>query len=71
MVHYHLALLKKLPSDFVEWLEGEEDQRMWAFFSERTLRPITKLNDEDEKVRQLSQMIANAEEAIESATIEN
>ncbi|MCB9949994.1 MAG: hypothetical protein H6824_03345 [Planctomycetaceae bacterium] len=61
MVCYHIALLERLPEDFIQWLEAEDDQVIWRCFSERRLRPITKIADREEQVRQLTDMIGEAQ----------
>ncbi len=42
-VTYYMALLTKLPDDFVAWLRAEKDPEVVTFFSERRLRPLTRL----------------------------
>jgi hypothetical protein len=50
-VCYHIALVKRLPGDFVEWLEQCEDHNALRMFTERRLRPIAKLEDSEEQWR--------------------
>jgi hypothetical protein len=49
-VGYQLALLNRLPADFVAWLEActQEDLPM-AFFSLRRLRPVTMMLEPERK----------------------
>jgi hypothetical protein len=61
MVCYHMALLERLPEDFIQWLEAEDDQVVWRCFSEHRLRPITKIADTEEQVRHLADMIGEAQ----------
>lgn len=60
MVCYHIALLRRLPVDFVVWLEQEDDHTIWAYFTEHRLRPVTRIADQEEQVRQLAMMIDEA-----------
>ncbi len=67
MVCYHMELLERLPEDFIQWLEAEDDQVIWRCFSERRLRPITKIADTEEQVRRLAEMIEEANKLVRSA----
>ena len=46
------------------------DQVIWRCFSERRLRPITKIADKEQQVRQLADMIGEAQ-ALASRTAED
>lgn len=48
-----MAILTRLPASFIEWLENCPDKLVLAFFSERRLRPVTKVEGEVEKVKAL------------------
>ncbi len=61
MVSYHMALLRRLPGDFVQWLEQAEDPTTWAFFTERKLLEITKIADTEKQVKRLATMIEEAQ----------
>ena len=43
-VSHYLAILHRLPPEFVEWLEDCFDPVVLAYFTERRLRPITRLS---------------------------
>ena len=43
-VSYYRALLNRLPDDFVSWLESCDDPQVLAFFSQKRLRPITRID---------------------------
>ena len=45
-VSYYLSLLRRLPQDFIEWLEACNDEQALAFFSLKRLRPIARLSEE-------------------------
>ena len=57
---YYMALLRCLPSDFVTWLEAEQDKTIWAYFTERRLRPVTKARDLETQKALLEEMVAEA-----------
>lgn len=48
-VGYHLALLTRLPADFVEWLEACTEDLPMTFFSLRRLRPVTMMSEPERK----------------------
>lgn len=48
-VGYHLALLTRLPADFVAWLEACTEDLPMAFFSLRRLRPVTMMPEAERK----------------------
>src|SRR5262245_56457716 len=49
MVSYHLALLSRLPAEFVDWLRGCDDPAILSVFTESRLRPVTKVVDAEEQ----------------------
>lgn len=49
MVSYYLALLTRLPADFVAWLETCTEELPVAFFSLRRLRTVTILEEAKRK----------------------
>ena len=53
-VSHYLAILHRLPQEFVEWLEDCFDPVVLAYFTERRLRPVTRL-PRSEQVRWLRQ----------------
>jgi len=48
-VCYHIALVKRLPREFVDWLGQCEDQDALRVFTERRLRPVAKLKSPEEQ----------------------
>ena len=58
-----MALLTKLPDDFVAWLRGSDDPDVIGCFCERRLRPVTRLNSDRARVAALRRMIRGAEDA--------
>jgi hypothetical protein len=48
-VCYHIALAKRLPKDFVTWLGQCEDPDKLRLFTERRLRPISRLVEKEEQ----------------------
>lgn len=63
MVCDHLALLRRLPVNFVAWLKREDDRTIWVYFTEHRLRPVTRIADQQEQVWQMAVMIDEAGEA--------
>lgn len=49
MVSYYLTLLKRLPTDFISWLETCEEELPLTFFSLKRLRPVTMLDEPDRR----------------------
>ncbi len=47
-----LALLRKLPSEITDAITDTENERFRTFFSGRRLRPLTKIADQTEEIRQ-------------------
>lgn len=62
VVCYYLSLLYRLPADFVQWLESSADLRAVTFFSERRLRPVTRIADPDAQHRRLQELVAEYHE---------
>lgn len=60
-VCYFVALVQRLPADFVEWLRACEDPAVLAFCCERRLRPVTRVKDEGEQRARLEQMVEEAQ----------
>lgn len=60
MLSYHMKLLHGLPHKFVSWLEAEENQLIWGYFTERRLRPVAKITDPERQQAALEEMIAEA-----------
>ena len=56
-VCYYLSLLNRLPVEFVAWLENSEDLRLLSFFTEKRLRPITRMDDLDEQSDRLNELL--------------
>ncbi len=50
-VCYHIALVKRLPAEFVTWLEQCDDPKPLRVLTERRLRPVTKLKETDQQLR--------------------
>jgi hypothetical protein len=48
-VCYHIALEKRLPQKFVSWFEQCDDPEVLRAFTERRLRPITRLNEREDQ----------------------
>lgn len=60
MVAYHIALLARLPASFVEWLRACDDPQILSYFTERRLRPVTRIGDQDEQLALLNEMVQDA-----------
>ena len=61
MVTYHLALLTRLPACFVEWLRACDDLLILSHFSERRLRPVTRIKDQAKQLALLDRMVKDAQ----------
>jgi hypothetical protein len=61
-VCYHISLLRRLPEDFVQWLESQTDPNLLLYFTEHRLRPVYRLVDHGEQVRRLAEMIQETDE---------
>jgi hypothetical protein len=57
VISTYLAILNRLPTSFVEWLENCPDKLVVAFFSERRLRPVTRIEGDREKVNVLRALL--------------
>jgi len=56
-VCYYTSLLRRLPPDFVRWLEGQDDPQVLGCFRERRLRPITRLEPDEAKQEALTGLV--------------
>jgi hypothetical protein len=59
-VCYYLALLNKLPEEFVGWLEGVDDGRVLRQYAEKRLRPIARLADSTQQRNRLQALTQNS-----------
>ncbi len=57
VISTYLAILNRLPTSFIEWLENCPDKLVVAFFSERRLRPVTRIEGDQEKVNVLRALL--------------
>jgi hypothetical protein len=64
MVCYHLALLHRLPAEFVDWLRSSDDPLILGHFTERRLRPITRIEDQTRQLAVLQEWREAAEGAV-------
>ena len=55
-VCYHIALVERLPKDFVTWLERQKESEVLRVCTERRLRPITRLSDSNRQKQYLQQL---------------
>ena len=60
-VAYYLALLTRLPSSFVTWLRDCNDPGILSYFTERRLRPLTRIDDATEQAARLRQMMEDSQ----------
>jgi hypothetical protein len=60
MVSYHIALVTRLPRGFIDWLRQCEDPDILSYFTERRLRPVTRVVDKDQQSAMLDEMISSA-----------
>lgn len=49
-VCYHMALINRLPAEFVTWLEKSDDPEVLRVFTERRLRPIARIKARKKQV---------------------
>ena len=56
-VCYHIGLVNRLPADFVHWLEQCEEPEALRVFTERRLRPITRMENQAEQLVCLGQLM--------------
>lgn len=62
-------LVTKLPQDVKDYLVANEDPIVFRYFTERRLRPLTKLASDAEKCGQFRTMLASAQQEVsQSAT---
>lgn len=62
-VTYYMALLTKLPDDFVAWLRSSDDPEVLGCFCERRLRPIARLGSDHAKVIALRHLVREGVES--------
>lgn len=55
-VCYHVAYIRRLPEQFVEWLESDASNQFQGILLERRIREIVKLCDE-EKTTAISDLL--------------
>ena len=55
-VCYHIALVKRLPEGFVTWLEQSKNPDELRVFTERRLRSIVKLKNQEEQSAAIGQL---------------
>ena len=48
-VCHYTSLVRRLPQDFVRWLEAQDDPQVLGCFRECRLRPITRLESDEAK----------------------
>jgi len=60
-VCYHIALVERLPPEFVAWLEQRRDAETLRVFTERRLRPITRAGGRREQREMLRELGCMAE----------
>ena len=66
LVCYYISLLRRLPADFVQWLESSADTRAVSFFTEHRLRPVARTTDPNEQRRRLKEMLEEYEDDVHS-----
>jgi hypothetical protein len=54
---YYISLIRRLPKDFVSWLEGQDDPLVLGYFRECRLRRITRLESEQVKREELARLV--------------
>ena len=59
-VCYHISLLRRLPQDFVRWLEAQTDPTLLRYFTEHRLRAVYHLATPQNQVSRLTEMIEEA-----------
>jgi len=65
MVSYHLALVTRLPASFVDWLRACDDPIVLKFFSERRLRPVTRIADPVQQAAALDLLVREAQQFVQ------
>ncbi len=68
-VCYHVAYIRRLPDQFVEWLESDASDPFHEILLERRLREIVKLCDE-EKTTAISDLIVACKTAANEPQIQ-
>ncbi|GAB6910168.1 hypothetical protein JCM12296A_60250 [Desulfosarcina cetonica] len=51
-----IALCKRLPKEITDYLLDIDDPETLKFFTERRLRPLTLIADDDEKINRFNEM---------------
>jgi hypothetical protein len=59
-VSYHIALVTRLPRGFIDRLRQCDDPDILSYFTERRLRPVTRVVDRDQQSAMLEEMISSA-----------
>ena len=57
---HYVALVQRLPADFVSWLEAQDDVLVLTCFCECRLREVTRLGDELAQRQRLAEMAREA-----------
>ena len=59
-VCHYMALLKRLPAKFIEWLRAVDDPIVLAHFAEHRLRPIRRIDNRREQQMVLDRIVQEA-----------
>ena len=51
-----IALVKKLPNEIIDYLSTLSDPEQISYFTERKLRPLTKLESDTDKIAKFMEM---------------
>jgi hypothetical protein len=51
-----IALCNRLPGEITEYLSEIDDHRILKYFTERRLRPLTRLTSDDDKLKKFDEM---------------
>ena len=65
-VCHYLALVQRLPADFVSWLESQDDALTLACFREYRLRDAAQLNAESAQRQRLAELAREARATVPS-----
>lgn len=65
VVSMHMAIVTRLPAPFIEWLEDCKDKLVLAFFSERRLRPVTRMDGDEATIAGLLELVDQCERELE------
>ncbi len=57
VVSVHVALLKGLPRDFVEWIDGVDDPEVLSRLSMRKMVAVARIGDPEEQRREIAALI--------------